>query len=210
MFAPIVDLTHDDDDTNSHMSDIPFPSNSSALVTLSQAWARPRAKCSLSATDTKSDRSESLAITAPVTYPQAVLSVLGPQEAVELVTPRAREDLNDQRETARRALLHQHAVSTLARNYEAHNYNVQMQVRQPEHQADARLSQRHWELLSRFSQEANQALENQRDILVEEVTSEVWRRARKRFTFRTQSSSTTLGRRHAATKVKNTQDHIST
>ena len=57
-----------------------------------------------------------------------------------------------------------------------HNYNVQMRVRQLEHEAYARFSQRQMELLSRFSQGANQALERQREILVTEVTSEVWRR----------------------------------
>ena len=34
----------------------------------------------------------------------------------------------------------QYLVKTLARNSEAHNYNVQMQVRQLEHEADARFS----------------------------------------------------------------------
>ena len=51
-----------------------------------------------------------------------------------------------------------------------------MQVRHVEHGADARLSHRQKEMLSRFSQEAQQALEGQQDILVTEVTSEVWRR----------------------------------
>ena len=48
-FVPIVDLTRDDDDTQSHVSDIPlqlpasahFPSNGSALVTFSQAGSDP-------------------------------------------------------------------------------------------------------------------------------------------------------------------------
>ena len=96
-----------------------------------------------------------------------------------MVAPRAREALNDQRETARRALLplqggvlaatqqqeaapRQHFVNTLARHNEAHNYNVQMQI-ELEHEAFARLSQKTKELLSRFSQEANQALESQRE-----------------------------------------------
>ena len=43
----------------------------------------------------------------PVTYPQRVFAALGTLEAVHLVTQRAREALNDQRETARRVLLHQ-------------------------------------------------------------------------------------------------------
>ena len=120
-------------------------------------------------------------------------AVLGPQEAVQLVTQRAREALNDQRGTVRRAVLHQqgeilaashqyeeaarqHLVNILTRNHEANNYYVQMQVRQLEHEADARFSKRQRELLSRFSQEENEALDNQRDILVTEVTTEVWRR----------------------------------
>ena len=67
----------------------------------------------------------------------------------------------------------QNLASALARNYEAHNYIEPMQVRQLEHEADARFSQRQSELLPRFSQEANQALENQREIVVAEVATEV-------------------------------------
>ena len=60
----------------------------------------------------------------------------------------------DQRDTARRALLHQgeflavtqkyeaaagqNVVNTLARHNQTHNYNVQMHVRQLEHEEDAR------------------------------------------------------------------------
>ena len=105
-------------------------------------------------------------------------AVLGPQEAVQLATQRAREALNDQCDMAQRALLRQqeqfltathqyeaaarqNLVSALARSDEAHNYNVQMQVRQLEQEADARFFERQRELSSRFSQKANQALENQ-------------------------------------------------
>ena len=62
-----------------------------------------------------------------------------------------------------------------ARNNEALNSNVQMQVRQLEHEEDARCSLRPREPLSRCSDETNQALEDRREILVTEVTSEVWR-----------------------------------
>ena len=116
--------------------------------------------------------------------PQSVFAVLGPQEAVQLVTQRAREALHDQRETARRAVLHQQGyfivtthqveaaarrnfVNALASDNEAHNYNVQTQVGQLEQEADAGFTQRQMDLLSRFSQEANQALENQRENLVD-------------------------------------------
>ena len=44
-------------------------------------------------------------------------------------------------------------VNTLARNKEVQNYNVQVQVRQLETEADARFSKRQRDLLSRFSQE---------------------------------------------------------
>ena len=89
----------------------------------------------------------------PSTYPQGSPPVLGPQD-----TKRAREALKDQSETARRALLHQEGeflaachqheavgrqilVSALARTNEVHSYNVQIQVRQLEQEADARFSQ---------------------------------------------------------------------
>ena len=105
---------------------------------------------------------------------------------------RARQTLYDQRETARRALLHQQGeflaathqnaavarqnfVNLLARNDEAQNYRVQTRVRRLEHEVDTRFPHRQRKLLSRFSQEANQALEDQRAIVVTEVTAEVWR-----------------------------------
>ena len=99
----------------------------------------------------------------------------------------------DQHETARSALLHQQAVmqnlvNTVARNNEAHNDNVQMQVQQLEHEADARFSQRQRHFLPRFSQEANQALEDQREILVTEVTTEVWMRDEQVHELRTELS----------------------
>ena len=53
---------------------------------------------------------------------------------------------------------------------------MQKQVRQLEQETDLRFSQRQRELLSRFSQEGDQALEDQRQNFVTEVTSEVWRR----------------------------------
>ena len=69
-FVPTVDVTHNDDDTNSHVSDIwlqlpasaHFPSKISALVTFPQAGRKGMQN--VQPADTKSDRSESLAITA--------------------------------------------------------------------------------------------------------------------------------------------------
>ena len=121
-FVPTMDLTQDDEDRNSHVSlqlaaSANVALNNAALVTFSRAEGDPRGS----------------------------RAVLGPQEIVEVVTHRAREALNDPRDTARRALFHQqgsflaathqhdaaarqHLVSALARNCEAHNYNMQIQV----------------------------------------------------------------------------------
>ena len=110
-------------------------------------------------------------ITVPSIYPQGSPAVLGLQETVQWVTQRARATLNDQRETARRAMLHQqdeflaatHQYEAVARqNLASANFYVQMQVRQLE-EAFSRLSHRLRELVSRFSQEPNQALEEQRE-----------------------------------------------
>ena len=107
-----------------------------------------------------------------VTYLPIVFAVLGPQ-AVQLVTQRAGEALNIKEKFLLpliqcEAAARQNLVNTLARRNEARNYNVQMQL---EHEADARVSQRQRELLSRLCQKACQALENQREHLVTEVTS---------------------------------------
>ena len=53
---------------------------------------------------------------------------------------------------------------------EAHNYHVQVKVRQLEQEAEARFSQRQSGPSSRSSQEANQALQNQQEILLTEAT----------------------------------------
>ena len=92
-FVPIVDLTHDEDDTISHMSDIPLQLPASAKCFVSQfcignvltSWRTTSCKNVQSPTDTKSDRNESLAICSiPVHILQSVPAVLGPQEAVQL------------------------------------------------------------------------------------------------------------------------------
>ena len=95
-------------------------------------------------------------------------------------------------------------LSTFWQEITAHNYNVQMQERQLEQEADARFSQRQKGVLSRFSQEASQALENQRESLVTEgdIRSVERRRGSVRFTYRTQSSITALGGRYGTTKSR--------
>ena len=79
-----------------------------------------------------------------------------------------------------------------------------MKVRQLEHEADARLPRRQRELSSRFPQEVNQALEDQREFFCNgsDIRSMEARRASTRFTYRTESSSTTLGRRYVTTKSR--------
>ena len=71
-FAPLVDLTHDEEDTNILTCPIfclqlptsaRFPSNNSALVTFSQAGRRTPCQMLAVSDRTKSDQSESLALT---------------------------------------------------------------------------------------------------------------------------------------------------
>ena len=98
MFVPIVHLMHDDDDTNSHLSDIPLqlpasdnvPSNISALVTSSQAGAPPHKNVHSLQPKPHQTRVNPWQLQYPVRYLQRVLAVLGLEEAVELVTQRAR------------------------------------------------------------------------------------------------------------------------
>ena len=128
----------------------------------------------------------------PATYLQIVHAVLGTQDAVQLVTQGARESLNDQRETARLVLHHQQIYFLaathqnivlarqnfsiiLARNSEAHKKGAGASST-TRTGTDARFSQRPREMSFGFSQEADQALEHQRENVVSEVTSEVWRR----------------------------------
>ena len=143
-------MTHDDGDSNSHMSDVPLqlPANSnlssnSAVVTFSQAEGDLVRNVPSLHPIPRQTGVNLWQLQYPSTYPQGLSAVLGHQETVQQVTQRAREALNIQRETPRRALLHQQGhflaaahqyeaaakqnlVSALARNNEAHNHNVQM------------------------------------------------------------------------------------
>ena len=195
------------------MSDIPLQlpasatasSNDFALVTFSQAGSDLMQNVHSLRPIAIQTRPNLWQLQHPIAYPQSVLAVLGPQEAVQLVTHWAQEALNDQREKARRALLcqqgeflaathqyeavaRQNFVNTLTRNNEAHNHDVPMKVRQLEHEADAWFSKRQRELFTRLCPEANQALENQPEILVMEVTSGVWRRDEHVHYFQTELS----------------------
>ena len=132
-------------------------------------------------------------------------------EAVQLVTQRARVVLHDSLETARRALLHQQGqflaatpqyeaaarpnlVITLASNSDVHNCNVQIQVRQLEQEADALLSQRQkGSVFAIFSGGKSSSWISARKLGDgSDLRSMETRPASVRFTYRTQSSSTTL------------------
>ena len=81
-------------------------SNNSALVTFSQAGCDSvQNVCSLHLIPNQTGV-HPWQRQYPVTYPQGVPAVLGREESVQMITQRAREALNDQREKARRALLH--------------------------------------------------------------------------------------------------------
>ena len=112
-FVPIVNFTHDDDDTHSRVCEIPKHLAASVIVSvghfcigdvLTNCKGDPVQNVQSSA-DPKWDQRESLAIAVSRTCPQSAPEVLRPQAAVQLVSQRAREALTDQRETGRRTLL---------------------------------------------------------------------------------------------------------
>ena len=146
-FVPQVDLTDDDDDADSHMSDIPLQlpasahvsSNNSALVPFSQAGGDLMQHDHSLHPIPNQTGANRWQLQYPVAYPQCVPADPGRQETAQLVTQRERKAQNDQRETARSALSHQlgellvashqyeaaarkNLVSKLARNSEAHTF----------------------------------------------------------------------------------------
>ena len=127
-FFPTVDMTRDDYDTNSHMSDIPFVFSRQCkmfhLTTLH--WYRSHVA--------EGDFMRNVPRLHPIptqtgvnpsqqnhsSYLQGSPAVLGPQETVQVSPQRARDAVNVQRETARRALLHQlRAFLAVTHQYEA-------------------------------------------------------------------------------------------
>ena len=105
-FLPKVDLAHDDDDTRSRMSDIPLQLPASAQFSAEAGSDPVRNVFSLQPIPNQTGVNP-WQLQNPAIQPQSVPAVLGPQETVQLVAQRAREPLHGQRETARRALLHQ-------------------------------------------------------------------------------------------------------
>ena len=144
-FAPAVDLTHDNDDAKSHMSDIPLQVPASAKFFVEQlgighaltSRRRPRAKCSQSSTNTKSNRIRSLTITES---PKVYFQSLDIKKRFKLVAQRARDALAGSARNGSTSssinkenfllplVSEQNLVNTLARNDEVHNYKLQMQV----------------------------------------------------------------------------------
>ena len=202
MFVPIVDFTQNDEDGNSHMSDIPLQlparanvaSDNSALVTISPAEGDLMRNVPSLHPTTSQTGSIPRQLQCPSTYPQGSPAVLGPQESLQLVTQRHEKLWNI---SAKR--LNMPCSIKKKKNFQLSLISMKrlhgkiMSVRWQEivtrpiimckckfdssnkiHTRDFPRKQR--ELSSRFSQEANQALEDQRDNLLTEVTSEVWRR----------------------------------
>ena len=181
-------------------------------------WRRPHAKCSQSPTDTKSDRSESLVITVSRYIPSECTcsswtsrSVsIGYNEHEKLFTTSAKRldvlysnnnekflAATDQYEASAR----QNFVNTFGKKYnEALNSNVQMQVRQLEHEEDARCSLRQkGTIIAMFSGNKSSSWISARNFgNGSNIRSMETRRTSTCFTYRTESSCTTLGRRFAS------------
>ena len=86
-----------------------------------------------------------------------------------------------------------------------------MQDRPLKQEADDLFSQWQREPLSRFCQETKQALEDQRESLVTEVTSKVLRRDEQLYDLRTERVLRALHAEHVFNnKIKNMLDYIST
>ena len=181
---------------------------------------RPMHKCSQPPTD-QNIRLEltPFAETVSPYTPRGSPAVLGPQETVHLVTQRAREVLNDWHETSFTCFgattkddfalplistkrLRQNLVSALAKHHEAHNYCVQMQVRQLEQEADARLSQRQGKLVSQAKSKSISRRSTRKYGIGGNIISKETRWAVRRFTLTLESSSIARGRRFAATQPR--------
>ena len=108
-FVSIVDLTHDDEDTHSHMFDVPLqlPASANAASNYSALGTFSQVEGDLMRNDPSFHPMPSQTgvhpwqLRYPKTYPQDSQAVLGPQETVQLVTQRAREGLHVQRESSK-------------------------------------------------------------------------------------------------------------
>ena len=179
------------------MSDIPLqlptgahvPSKSSALVTFSQAaGGDPVPNAHRLQPIPHQTSVNPWQMLYPVTDPQSVPAVLGPQ-AVQLVTQRAGEPLNIKEKFLLpliqcEAAARQNLVNTLARR----NLTQLQRADATRTRSRRAIFPRQRELLSRLCQKAYQPLENQREHLVTEVTSSVWRRDEQVYELRTEPS----------------------
>ena len=98
--------------------------------------------------------------------------------------------------------LRQNLVSALAKHHEAHNYYVQMQVRQLEQEADARLSQRQRKLVSQAESKSISRRSTRKYGIGGNIISKETRWAVGRITLTLESSSIARGRRFAATQSR--------
>ena len=96
----------------------------------------------------------------------------------------------------------QNLVSALAKHYEAHNYDVQMQVRQLEQVADARLSQRQRELVSQAESKSISRRSTRNYGIGGNIISKEATWAVRRITLTLESSIIARGRRFAATQSR--------
>ena len=145
-FVLIVDLTHDDQDGNSHMSDKTVAASSECkcfiwhfcIGTVLTSWGRFHAECSKSLSDTVSDRSKTLTIAVSLYVPSGFTSsswterlfnwVHNEHEKLWMFSAKRRDVLCFHQQGELLAAAHQHEaiarqnlLSALARSIEAHN-----------------------------------------------------------------------------------------
>ena len=133
-----------------------FRLNNSALVTFAQAGGNPMPNVHSLQPIPNQTAANPWQVLHPATYTFQFLDL---QKLFNCVAQRERDALYVQRETVRHALPHQQGeflaadhqyeaaarqdlLNTLARNSAVHKCKVQMQIRQLEHEAGARFSQR--------------------------------------------------------------------
>ena len=150
----------------------------------------------------------------PRTYPEGSAAVLGPQETVQLVTYRAREGLNDHRETARCALLHQQgevlaatrqceAVAREKQQWGAWSWRADASSTARKRSRCAIFSKTEGIVISIFPGRKSSSWRSATNFgNGSNVRSKKARWAGFLLTLRTESSSTTRGRRFATTELR--------
>ena len=177
-FVPTVDLTHDDEDNNSHMSDIPLQRPARANVISNVSHKLRATSCGM------------FQVSHPIPSQTGQKSLANTQTEGTVIChstiPSGWEaTLCQYFGQKRRGTTN----TTATCRCKFGNSNIK-QMRD--------FSRRRRELLSRFSKEAYQALEDQREILVTEVTSEVRRRDEQVHDLRTDLSLEALHAEHVS------------